>query len=383
MKTVHIFEPTGYSGIFQHACQLAEILSTRTEMKVVLHSSQQHEHGFDDGLFICQCSWWPRNTRYGLIGTLLKRSAIAARLLFFTLPHLLVSFSPGSVVHVQGAGGLNFLVLWAARFRRCKVVYSPHDTFARRGRLEGWFTRLAYRPAQAIVVYSYADQMKLRKFGSRVYVSPLVMKVPQPLSRQVESWRRDWQAERPGEAVVLCAGFLRPDKRLDLLIQSARSWPIRRHLAVVGEDRGAWSECARLAETYGVSIAARIGFVDLTEFAAAIAAADLVVVPAEQASQSAVLVLARKLGTPTVAADIGGLGELASRTFRAGNVDDLTAAIGAELDSPSPIGPLAEDELAAISHLCAYGLAREQESPQKAVDDKHGPGPVPGVSGIL
>lgn len=361
MTTVHVFEPTGYSGIFQHACQLAEILSTRTELKVVLHSSQQHERGFDDRILVCKCSWWPRTTTHGWVKTLLKRSAIAARLVFMTLPHLLQSFSPGSVVHVQGAGGLNFLVLWAARFRGCRVVYSPHDTFARRGRLEGWFTRKAYRPSQAIVVYSHADQVRLREFGSRVYVSPLVMKVPQPRSRQVESWRREWQAERPGEVVVLCAGFLRPDKRLDLLIHSARSWPITRHLAVVGEDRGAWSECARLAETYDVAIAARIGFVDLTEFAAAIAAADLVVVPSEQASQSAVLVLARKLGTPTVAADIGGLGELASRTFRAGSVDELTAAIGAELDSPSPIGPLAEDELAAISHLRAYGLATDQK----------------------
>ena len=106
-----------------------------------------------------------------------------------------------------------------------------------------------------------------------------------------------------------------------------------------------------------MNIAARIDFVELDEFAAAIAAADLVVVPAEQASQSGVLVLARRLGTPTVAADVGGMAELASRTFSAGSAHGLTVAIDAELGAPSVAAPLPEDRLAAQSHLRAYNLS--------------------------
>jgi glycosyltransferase involved in cell wall biosynthesis len=152
----------------------------------------------------------------------------------------------------------------------------------------------------------------------------------------------------------LCAGFIRPDKRLDLLIESARKWPTDRCLAVVGEDRGAWEECENLAKRYNIRIASRIDFVELGEFAAAVAAADLVVVPAEQASQSGVLALASRLGTPTVASNVGGMVELASRTFSPGNIDELTAAIQAELDSDSKVRTPPADCSAIESHLLAY-----------------------------
>jgi glycosyltransferase involved in cell wall biosynthesis len=356
---IHIFEPTGYAGIFQHSCQLAQNLSAREDLRVVLHTARQHEAVSHDGVKICTCSWWPRRTKHGsIVRTALKRAAIAMWLVSVTLPHLLRSRSPGSVLHLQGPGAasaLNILIMWAARLRRRRVVYSPHDTFSRRGSIDDKLVHMTYRPAHAIVVYSRADKERLRTFGSRVHVSPLIQKVPQPSSEQIASWRREWNADRPGAVVVLCAGFIRPDKRLDLLIESARDWPRGRYLAVVGEDRDAWAECARLAEKYNVHIASRIDFVELDEFAAAIAAADLVVVPAEQASQSGVLVLARRLGTPAVAADVGGMAELASRTFSPGDVDDLTAAIQAELDAPSVVNPVPEDELAVDSHLRAYG----------------------------
>jgi len=207
-------------------------------------------------------------------------------------------------------------------------------------------------------VYSQADRQRLSEFGDRVYVSPLIFKVPQPSIEQVTSWREEWDADRSGDIVVLFAGFLCPDKRLDLLIESARSWPSGRRLAVVGEDRGAWEQCVRIADTCNVRIASRIGFVSFIEFAAAIAAADLVVVPYEQVSQSGILAFARRLGTASVAADIGGMSELASRTFPPGNVHELTAAIQAELESPSAVDPLAEDGLAVISHLRAYAHRR-------------------------
>lgn len=358
MNEVHIFEPTGYSGVFQHACQLARNLSARGDLRVVLHTAHQHEKVSHDGIEICRCSWWPRTTKRGSIRTKLKQAAIAVRLVSVTLPHLLRSTSPGSVLHLQGvgaSGGLNLLIMGAARLRRCRVVYSPHDTFSRRGSIDGKLLQMAYQPAHAIIVYSHYDQERLRAFGSRVHFSPLIQWIPQPSSEQVLSWRREWHTDRPGNVVVLCAGFIRPDRRLDLLIESARSWPGGRHLAVVGADRGGWAQCARLAEAYNVRIASRIDFVELDEFAAAIAAADLVVVPSEQASQSGVLALARQLGTPAVAADVGGMAELASRTFSPGNVDELTAAIQAELDSPSVVDPLPEDGHAVDSHLRAYG----------------------------
>jgi glycosyltransferase involved in cell wall biosynthesis len=127
-------------------------------------------------------------------------------------------------------------------------------------------------------------------------------------------------------------------------------------LAIVGPDKGGWARCDALAREYGIDIATRLEFVGLNEFTAAIAAADLVVVPSEKASQSGVLALAQQLRTPTVAADVGGMAELASDTFIAGDVDDLTRAIQARLASgASPVQPPIEEDHAVHAHLRAYG----------------------------
>jgi glycosyltransferase involved in cell wall biosynthesis len=290
-----------------------------------------------------------------------RQAKIAQRLVRRTLPHLLHSATPGSVLHVHGtaaSGALNLLTLTTARQAGYRVVYSPHDGFSRRGLLDGMLLRLAYRPPHAIVVYSHADEQRLRRLGvpaARLYVSPLIQLVPRPSQQELLSWRRQWRASE-SDKVVLFAGFIRPEKRLDVLIESAREWPVGRRLAVVGPDKGGWAHCERIAKTNGVDIAARVGFVDLSEFAAAVSAADLVVVPSEKASQSGVLALARELKTPSVAADIGGMAELASRTFTAGDSQDLTRAIHAELtNGHEQMYCTAKESEAIRTHLRAYG----------------------------
>jgi glycosyltransferase involved in cell wall biosynthesis len=359
LAEIHLFEPTGYGGIFQHACRIAECLS-QTGRRVVLHTGHQHEDVALDGVDICACSRWPHSADRSSIRNLTRRSIIAIRLLVYTLPHLLKSMPPGAILHVQGiapSGVLNWMIMYAARLAGHRVVYSPHDTFSRRGAIisavDNMLLRLAYRPAHAIIVYSEVDKQRLAAVGSRVYLSPLIQLVPRPSAAEELSWRREWEADGV-EQVVLIAGFIRPERRLDLLIESARDWPKRRRLAVVGPDWGDWARCSNLAQSYNVDIAARVEFVGLEEFAAAIAAADLVVVPTDVASQSGVLALARELGTPTIAANVGGLAELASRTFLAGDVADLTRAIQAEFDEPSTIDTVAIELNAVETHLRVY-----------------------------
>jgi glycosyltransferase involved in cell wall biosynthesis len=155
--------------------------------------------------------------------------------------------------------------------------------------------------------------------------------------------------------VVLFAGSIRPERRLDLLIESARHWPTGRKLAVVGTDWGAWARCARLANDYNLDIAARVEFVELEELTAAVSAADLLVVPSDRAGQSGVLALARQLGTRAVTANSGGMAELASRTFSPGDVEDLMNAIQGELVDPSATDSSSEEQTAVESHLRAYG----------------------------
>lgn len=354
-----MFEPTGYGGVFQHSCRLAQALIQRGHT-VILHTGHEHEIVGLDEVKICECSWWPRPSESSRVEAAARKVAIARRLATRTVPHLVGEAPPNSVVHLQGVaatGALNLRTLSAARRAGHRVVYSPHDVFSRRGSIDGMLLRRAYRVPHAIVVHSHADGRRLAEMGYLAHVSPLVQLVPEPSERQRQNWRREWRADG-SEDVVLFSGFIRPEKRLDILVESAKGWPAGRRIAVVGPDRGAWPHCEELARRYSVDVSARLEFVELSEFAAAVAAADVVVVPAEQASQSGVLALARQLRTPTVAADIGGMGELASRTFTAGDAGDLSRAIDAVLaTADAPAAPAPEDDEAAAVHLAAYGLA--------------------------
>jgi glycosyltransferase involved in cell wall biosynthesis len=355
---VHLFEPTGYGGVFQHVCRLALALN-RHGLTVTLHTGHEHETIPLDGVTMCDCSWWPRPTGAGRIRVTARKVAIARRLATRTVPHLAGAPPAGSVVHVQGVaatGALNLLTLVAVRRAGHRVVYSPHDVFSRRGAVDGMLLRRAYRVPHAIVVHSHADARRLNDVGVQVHVSPLVQLVPTPSEGDQQNWRREWRA-KGSDTVVLFAGFIRPEKRLDVLVESARGWPPGRRLAVVGPDRGGWTRCDDLAKKYAIDIAARLEFVDLPKFTAAIAAADVVVVPSERASQSGVLVLARHLRTPTVAADVGGMGELASRTFAAGDADDLSRAIQTVLSNGvAPVAAGPDDDEAVCVHLEAYGM---------------------------
>lgn len=355
---VHLFEPTGYAGVFQHTCRLAVALSQRGH-PVTLHTGHEHESVPVEGATLCECVWWPRPFGTSRLGAAARRAAIARKLATHTVPHLTRTLAAGSILHVQGVaatGAINLLLFLAARRAGLRIVYSPHDVFSRRGVVDGTLLRLGYRYPHAVIVHSQADQRRLRAEGVRADVSPLVQMVPTPTEQQQQTWRRKWRVDGT-DSVVLFAGFIRPEKRVDVLVESARQWPPGRRLAVVGPDRGGWARCDDLARTYAVDVAATLEFVDLREFTAAIAAADLVVVPSEQASQSGVLAVARALRTPSVAADVGGMGELASRTFAAGDADDLSRVICAVLaDGIAPAPSSAELDEAMTVHLSAYGL---------------------------
>jgi glycosyltransferase involved in cell wall biosynthesis len=352
---IHLFEPTGYAGVFQHTYRVAQLLRG-SDLRVVFHTGHEHEDLEPaDGVAVCGCSWWPRQGKRGLRRSQLITQRYVAR----TLPHLCAAVPRGSVLHLQGiaaAGGLNLVTVMSARLAGRRVVYSPHDTFSRRGRLDGRLLHLALRVPHAVVAYTRPDVEALRAGGIAAGYSPLVQVVPMARDDQRARWRREWGAGEQDQ-VVLFAGWIRPEKRLDLVIESAAHWPPGRRLAVLGQDRGGWDACAALARTRGVDVASRIEFVELQEFTSALAAADIVVAPHERASQSGVLSLARHLGVRTVAADVGGLGELATCTFTAGDADALSRALDAVLTQDRPTPRPLDEQTALEAHLDAYDLA--------------------------
>jgi glycosyltransferase involved in cell wall biosynthesis len=97
--------------------------------------------------------------------------------------------------------------------------------------------------------------------------------------------------------------------------------------------------------------------VPLDDFAAALAAADVVVAPYERASQSGVLSVASQLGTATIASAVGGLSELADRTFPPGDAGALASAIDAQLAVAGNGRRQLDDAAALAAHRQAYAQA--------------------------
>ena len=352
---IHLFEPSGYAGVFQHACRLGELLVDEG-IEVVLHTGHEHEEIAPARLELCACSWWPRTMKRSAA----RSAGIAATFVARTLPHLRASVAGGEILHVQGiaaAGALTLAVLATGRMIGAKVVYSPHDTFSRRGPIDAVLLKSALQLPNAVIVHSKKDTEVVHR-SRKVHYAPLIQLIPHHPEAERDAWRTKWDADEATD-VVLFAGCIRPEKRLDLLLESTRYWPPNRKLAVVGEDRGGWDISARLAREKGVEIAATVEFVSLDRFAAALSAADVVVAPHAKASQSGVLSVARQLGVPTVAADVGGLAELASETFSAGDPKDLARAIESQLSKKTLSSASIDEALAIEAHLEAYYGAGE------------------------
>ncbi|HEX7290210.1 MAG TPA: glycosyltransferase [Conexibacter sp.] len=354
-QPIHLVEPTGFGGIFQHSCVLGEVLAAAGH-QVTLHTAAQHEEVRLHDVEICPCVWWPRGRPHGP----LRRAAIAARLTTGTLPHLHRAIPRGALVHLQGgvaSGALTILTLAVANRRGRALVYSPHNTFSRRGRFDGLLLSCALLFTQSTIAYSEIDVATLRSRGAHAARSPLIQLLPEPSSEQIARWRAAWGASA-GDEIVLFAGVVRPDKRLDVLVRAAQGWPASRRLAVVGQDRGDLGRCRALAAELGVALHAHDEYVSLEDFTAALAAADVVVAPYERASQSGVLSVASQLGTATIASHVGGLSELADRTFAPGDPAALAQAIDAQLASGASGRRRMDDDAALRAHEAAYRHAQ-------------------------
>lgn len=360
---IHLVEPTGYSGIFHHTIALAEAIAS-TGVRVVLHTAREHEALPAVGFSYCTCGRWPQRTP----ATNPQRARLARHLLGPMLRHVESSVAPGDVVHLQGslAGALSLVIVERLRRAGARVVFSPHETFSRRGRLDALLLASALRRSDDVLTFSEHDVRDLARRGIPARLSPLVMKTPRPDPTLVRAWRTRWGAEVGGK-VVLFAGEIRPDKRLETLIEAAAGWPPGRTLAVVGRDRNAWSRAAGAASRLGVTVKATVGYVELNDFVAAIAAADVVALPYEEANQSGVAAVARQVGARTVGSAVGGLPELVDASFAPASAEALNAELERVLAMP-PAEPSPPDAVALVrAHAPAYLLDAQPDWAGRAV----------------
>lgn len=361
---VHLIEPGGNGGVFQHTAALAEALSGEGA-KAVLHTASDAE-ATPAGVELCPCVDWHRNRASGP----LRSVAIVASYVLRTLPHIRMASRTADVVHVQGLfrQPLTLLTLAVGRHRQRVLAFSPHNTFSRAGRRwEERLLRRCARLADVVFVFSDADLHHATQWTASVVKTQLIQIVGKPDCEQVRHWRERWRTgQSPDAKIVLLAGQLRRDKGGDLLVRALSKMGADIVGAFVGEDKGAADAWQQLAEQLGVRAHWSISYQTLDSFVAALAAADVVVAPSTAASQSAVLSIAASLGATTVAADVGGLGELATITVAPGNATSLADGIAEALEAAShrtssaPYG-----SRAAGDHLFAY---RDSQRNHRKVD---------------
>lgn len=361
--TIHLVEPTGYSGIFQHTVALAEALGSIGE-RVVVHTAREHEVLPAAGFTYCNCSSWPQRSPAGAR----QRVRLARHYLGPMLGHLTACADPGDIVHLQGslAGAFSLEVVRRLSRTGARVVFSPHETFSRRGQLDGFFLAAALRRVADVMTFSEHDVRDLAFRGIPARLSPLVLKTPKPDPTLVRAWRTRWAAE-VGSEVVLFAGEIRGDKRLDTLIRAAANWPTSRTLAVVGRDRDAWVGASALARELNVPVRSTLGYIELNDFVAAIAAADVVAMPYAEANQSGIAAVARQVGARTVGSAVGGLPELVDAAFTPGSIAELNAELDHVLAMPGH-EPLVPDAPALVrAHAPAYLLDAQPDWAARAV----------------
>lgn len=347
--------PVGDGGIFQHGVEVARLLD-EAGVPVTLHVSDRHEEIDVSDLDVCRCVRWRWRTGWR------RKAGVAASYLFVSQPHFMRATKRGEIVHMQGLfyTPLTWVTMCVARLTGRRVVHTPHNTFSRGG--QAWDARIGRaltRLASRSVVFSLADVDAVAAQGGEAVWSPLVVPVdldPVLVDRRRAAWR-----EAGAEQVVLFAGQIRPDKRPDLLVRAAVGWPPGRRAAFVGGDKGAWEPARELAVQLGVDYLADIGYLDLDEFTAALAAADVVVCPYDQASQSAVIAVARAVGTATVASDVGGLGEAADVAVAPDDPAALARGIAEALElAPGKSGE-DQNRAAVDAHRTAYAAAESTQ----------------------
>ena len=231
------------------------------------------------------------------------------------------------IVHFQAALNRRFDAVLLRRLRRhARIVWTAHDVlpFERTAADARRFAEI-YRTADAVIVHSAPAATALRELAG-VEATVVAHPVPRDARRRPQAEARALLRLPSERRLLVAAGFVRPYKGYELLAdvwdELGESAP---HLLVVGEPLGADGKALvdRLRRCPHVTV--RAGYCSDEEFRAAIEAADAVLLPYEEASDSGVLHLARALGVPVLASDAPQLAAVVEDTA-AGRIVPRTRA---------------------------------------------------------
>ncbi|HEY4965678.1 MAG TPA: glycosyltransferase [Puia sp.] len=183
------------------------------------------------------------------------------------------------------------------------------------------FTRYFLKPCDAFVTMSDAVMKDLREFEknkpAKQVIHPLYDNFGEIISRtearQFLNKRKNWNIG-PEEKIILFFGFIRKYKGLDILLRAMTEPGIREagiRLMVAGEyyeDRTLYQQLIRELQIEDLLIL-NTDFIPDTEVKFYVCAADAVIQPYRNATQSGVTPLAYHFEKPMIASNVGGFAE--------------------------------------------------------------------------
>ena len=305
-KKLEIIEPGGFGGVYQHSVALAARVEELFE-KVTIHTSKSPEIIIGGAFQICECfNWFRSDKKYK------RKIRFSLYFIFKTWPHLMWK-ARNSFVNLQGISIpiMSLIMVIGFRTLRHKVVYTPHNLFARdKGKIAQLILKACIAFSSLIITFSKSDTKYLNDKNIECFPAPLFMpKYPLDPGR-VNLWEK--RIRKNGKITLLMAGQLRLDKGLfdleELMLNMGESYI----LAVVGKSTTAEAEVIlnRLKKQDNIMVIDE--YLDFADFYTLISISDYVLLPYKLASQSGIIELASSLNVPTISYPVGALWERAT-----------------------------------------------------------------------
>ncbi len=262
-------------------------------------------------------------TKHDRLRTLAHRSRMSVHLTEFrnacTTLWLALRLRPSTVLFQSTqCGRLDPWIISALRILRTRVVWTAHDTTPHESReCFPRYARRVYRQVDEIITLSKSERDRLLFFVAEADAKTRI--IPHGDFRDLARTDLSQAAARrilglPGTAkVLLCFGYLKPYKGIDdLLVATARlrhtSPDMKIMLAGGCQPQDAEQLAQRITEL-GIDSIVRLcpGYLPLERTSTYFAAADLVVLPHREASQSGITHMAYAHARPVVVTNAGGL----------------------------------------------------------------------------
>ena len=327
-----LIEPLGDGGIAHYTLNLANAVAKKS-CNVFLFTSSSFEkcstpstisvypNMFRLATFLTNL--FPFLTRETGISHLFRRLIKLFEYPFNTIEALLIAKKNKiNIIHFQSVNEVEILMILAARLIGLKVVYTVHNVNPRHGKIKFYHLflyRIMYGFSNHLIIHSQSGKDELGKLFSvppnKVAVIPhgdYKFFLPKQMVQKNEAKASLGISELC--KTILFFGAIRPNKGLDnilLALPHIKSQHSNIKLLIVGELCESYKRYKAIIDRNDLvnEVYEKLSYIPNNDIALYFTAADVVVLPYNEITQSGVLQIAYAFGKPVVAFAIGGFKE--------------------------------------------------------------------------